>query len=171
MVNSVFAVADEHPRRIVTGLRPDGISYFAVNEQMEPEEPPFGGLEVYEAWNAELPFELPDGEERQAPVTGSVQVFIVRYFPGQSLGRPFANVHWHDTVDVQILISGELVQRLDDGSEVTMRPGDVIIQNGTSHAWEARGEQEALLALVMHSATRVGVAPPDEQNAARVLQP
>ena len=70
---------------------------------------------------------------------------------------------------MQILISGELVQRLDDGSEVTLRPGDVIIHHGTSHAWEARGEEGALLAIVMHSATRVGTAPPDELHASRVL--
>jgi hypothetical protein len=170
-MHSVSSMAEDHPRRIVTGLRADGVSYFAVDEPVEPEQAPWGGLEVYNMWQADLPFELPDGETRQAPVTGDVRVFVVRYFPGESVSKPFAMCHWHDTVDVQILISGELVQRLDDGSEVTMRPGDTIIQHGTSHAWEARGEEGALLAIVMHSANRVGPAPPDELNAERVLRP
>jgi hypothetical protein len=167
-------VADEHPRRRVTGLRADGTSYFAVDEEMGLEPVPFGGLELYEAWHAELPFELPAGEaavERRSPSVGQIQVFIARYLPGQSVGKPFSKPHWHDTLDVQILISGELVQRLDDGSEVTMRPGDVIIQTGTSHAWEVRGERSALLALVIQSAPRTGPAPPQELNAERVLQP
>jgi hypothetical protein len=169
-MSTVPCVTDEHPRRYVTGLRPDGVSHFAVDEQVEPVPAPWGGLEVYTMWEAELPFELPDGEARRAPASGDIRVLIVRYFPGESVGKPFAQPHWHDTVDVQILISGELVQRLDDGSEVTMRPGDVIIQTGTSHAWEARGEQGAVLALVMHSATRVGPAPPEELSHERVLR-
>jgi uncharacterized cupin superfamily protein len=35
------------------------------------------------------------------------------------------------------VIEGELVLILDD-SEVTLKPGDVVVQRGTDHAWENR---------------------------------
>jgi hypothetical protein len=161
------------PRRIITGLREDGSSEFTVCEEVEAEHVWYGGLELFRMWKGELPFELPLGAApttRHAPAVGDVQVTLVRYFPGQSPDLPFSQYHWHDTVDIQIVISGEIVQRLDDGSEVILRPGDVAVQTGTAHAWEARGPDGALVALVMHSATRVGPAPPDERNAERVLQ-
>jgi quercetin dioxygenase-like cupin family protein len=160
---------ERRPRRRITGLRQDGTSSFVVDETLEPVRPWYGGMDVFPAWEADLPFELPEGE-RQSPATGHIRVVVVRYFPGQSPELPFSQLHWHDTVDVQILIEGELVQRLDDGSEVTMKPGDVIIQQGTAHAWEARGEEGALLAIILHDANRVGATPPEERHADRVLR-
>jgi quercetin dioxygenase-like cupin family protein len=159
---------------MVTGLRPDGVSEFAISESVEPDHT-YAGLELFPIWQAELPFELPIGggalPERQSPASGNVNVVLVRYLPGQSPDLPFTHPHWHDTVDVQIVISGEIVQGLDDGSDVTLRPGDVVIQTGTSHSWEVRSEEGALVALVMHSATRVGLAPSDDLSAERVLDP
>ena len=43
---------------------------------------------------------------------------------------------WHttETVDYNILLSGELVLMVDAG-EVTLHPGDVVVQRNTAHAW------------------------------------
>ena len=43
---------------------------------------------------------------------------------------------WHttETIDYNILLSGELVLMVDAG-EVTLYPGDVVIQRNTAHAW------------------------------------
>ena len=37
----------------------------------------------------------------------------------------------------------------DDGAIVTLGPGDVVVQNGTAHAWYNGGEEGAVLAAVM----------------------
>jgi quercetin dioxygenase-like cupin family protein len=42
-------------------------------------------------------------------------------------------MHTTDTVDMEFVISGEIVLELDDGVETTLRAGDVNIQNGTRH--------------------------------------
>ena len=49
---------------------------------------------------------------------------------------PDAEPVWHttETVDYDIVLSGELVLMLDAG-EVTLHPGDVVIQRNTAHAW------------------------------------
>ena len=39
-----------------------------------------------------------------------------------------------ETVDYNILLSGELVLMVDAG-EVTLHPGDVVVQRNTAHAW------------------------------------
>lgn len=45
-------------------------------------------------------------------------------------------MHRTATVDYNILVSGEAILVMDDGSEVHLRnPGDVAIQRGAMHAW------------------------------------
>lgn len=34
-------------------------------------------------------------------------------------------------------------------SEVTLRPGDVVVQRGTDHAWENRSDKLARMAFVL----------------------
>jgi mannose-6-phosphate isomerase-like protein (cupin superfamily) len=63
-------------------------------------------------------------------------------------------MHTTDTVDMEIVISGEIVLELDDGVETTLRAGDVNIQNGTRHRWHNRGSEPAVLAVAMVGASR-----------------
>ena len=39
-------------------------------------------------------------------------------------------MHWTNTVDVVVILSGEIGLEQDDGSEVVLRQGDVLVQNG-----------------------------------------
>jgi uncharacterized cupin superfamily protein len=54
---------------------------------------------------------------------------------------------WHrtDTIDALHVISGQIVLLLDDGTRVTARAGDSIIQNATFHNWEVPGPADAVL--------------------------
>jgi quercetin dioxygenase-like cupin family protein len=63
-------------------------------------------------------------------------------------------MHTTDTVDMEIVISGEIILELDDGVETTLRAGDVNIQNGTRHRWHNRGSEPAVLAVAMVGASR-----------------
>ncbi|WP_330254098.1 AMP-binding protein [Nocardia sp. NBC_00565] len=63
-------------------------------------------------------------------------------------------MHTTETVDMEIVLSGEIVLELDDGIETTLRAGDVNIQNGTRHRWHNRGTQPAVVAVAMVGASR-----------------
>ena len=56
--------------------------------------------------------------------------------------------HKTESVDYFILLSGELWLVLDR-DEVKLSPGDVVIQNGTRHAWQNRSEEPATFAVVL----------------------
>jgi quercetin dioxygenase-like cupin family protein len=181
----------DRPKRIVTGLRPDGTSYFARVEEVDEidyaavypdsvEERPAHASRSHRMWAWDALPSLPhDGlaPRLDAPVTdedvaatlgatsafpplGGARINLVK-FPPIEPGQPprRGRLHWHNTVDLQWLIAGELVIRLDDDSEVTMRPGDLIVQHGTNHAWDVTTEG-AVLAVVIFSAERTGIEPP-----------
>jgi quercetin dioxygenase-like cupin family protein len=63
-------------------------------------------------------------------------------------------MHTTGTVDMEIVISGELVLELDDGIEPTLRAGDVNIQNGTRHRWHNRGAEPTVTAVAMVGLSR-----------------
>jgi mannose-6-phosphate isomerase-like protein (cupin superfamily) len=63
-------------------------------------------------------------------------------------------MHTTDTIDFEVVISGEVVLELDDGAEKTLRPGDTIVQNGTRHRWLNRGTEPAVLAVFIVGAHR-----------------
>jgi quercetin dioxygenase-like cupin family protein len=54
-------------------------------------------------------------------------------------------MHTTDTVDLDLVISGEIWLELDDGEEVHLRTGDCVIQNGTRHAWHNRSSEPAVM--------------------------
>jgi predicted SnoaL-like aldol condensation-catalyzing enzyme len=56
--------------------------------------------------------------------------------------------HTTQTIDYQIVLSGELWLGLETGEETLVKQGDVVIQNGTSHAWTNRTREPAVLAAV-----------------------
>ena len=41
-------------------------------------------------------------------------------------------MHTTDSVDYGILMEGEISLELDDGKTVALKPGDVVVQNGTN---------------------------------------
>lgn len=52
-----------------------------------------------------------------------------RYWPARD-----ALTHRQRSLDYAIVLDGEIEMRLDDSS-VRLRPGDVLVQQGTNHAW------------------------------------
>lgn len=63
-------------------------------------------------------------------------------------------MHTTDTVDFEVVLSGEIVLELDDGAEVTLKAGDTVVQNGTRHAWHNRGDVAAVIAVGLIGAER-----------------
>ena len=57
-------------------------------------------------------------------------------------------MHRTDTVDYAVVLQGSITMLLDD-EDVELTTGDVVIQNGTSHAWANRGRAPCLVAFVL----------------------
>jgi uncharacterized cupin superfamily protein len=63
-------------------------------------------------------------------------------------------MHRTDTTDFGLLLSGNLVLEVDDGTEVSLSPGDVVVQNGTRHRWRVVGDVPATMAAFFIGARR-----------------
>jgi len=62
-------------------------------------------------------------------------------------------MHKTKSVDYIIVVKGELDMLLDEGEARSLKPGDVVIQRGTNHAWVNKGTEPALLVAVLADAT------------------
>ena len=63
-------------------------------------------------------------------------------------------MHRTDTVDYAIVLSGEVWLEVDDGNETLLRPTDVVVQQGTRHAWRNKSDTPATVAFFMVGASR-----------------
>jgi mannose-6-phosphate isomerase-like protein (cupin superfamily) len=70
-------------------------------------------------------------------------------------------MHATDTIDFEVVLEGTVVLELDDGAEVTLNPGDTVVQNGTRHRWKNPGDQPARLALFICGANHAKVPAAD----------
>lgn len=67
--------------------------------------------------------------------------------------HPF--MHRTRSIDYVIVISGEIDMLLDD-SEIHLKAGDVLVQQGTNHAWINRGNEVCRIAFVLIDAKEPG---------------
>jgi mannose-6-phosphate isomerase-like protein (cupin superfamily) len=164
-------------RRVVTRQAPSGRSGVAADDRVAPAAVPYGSVTVLWGYD-EGPFRLPsDGAPPSfrswfPPSTG-LRVLTTVIDPGSQAssddyqgevpgdladamahaGSDRPGFHTSDTVDIGVVLSGEVVLELDDG-EITLSRGDVVIQNGTAHAWRPSGTEPCEMAFVVVGATR-----------------
>lgn len=166
-------------RRVVTGDDKDGRSRVlldgAAAKMLAVDET--GLAEIWEARLADLldgNDRLAGEGVRLEPATGAVKVrwftvapedpSIPRKTIDERAAQAFAAVgaaharidttrhplmHKTDTLDAIILVRGEVDLLLDDGEARLLKPGDVVIQRATNHAWVNRGKEVALLVAVL----------------------
>ncbi len=63
-------------------------------------------------------------------------------------GSPHPLMHRTESVDYGVVIEGELTLVLDAG-EVQLRPGSVVVQRGTNHAWANRSGAPCRMLFVL----------------------
>jgi mannose-6-phosphate isomerase-like protein (cupin superfamily) len=68
--------------------------------------------------------------------------------PRRGLPPRHPAMHRTRTVDYAIVMSGEIDMLLDD-SEIHLKAGDVLVQQGTNHAWVNRGSEPCRVAFVL----------------------
>jgi quercetin dioxygenase-like cupin family protein len=75
---------------------------------------------------------------------------VVREMGLADAGKPARHAFTHRTrsVDYAIVLEGEIDMLLDD-SQVHLNAGDVLVQQGTNHAWVNNGTQACRIAFVL----------------------
>jgi quercetin dioxygenase-like cupin family protein len=63
-------------------------------------------------------------------------------------------MHRTRSIDYAVVLEGE-IDMLLDGSEVHLSAGDVLVQQGTNHAWVNRGERPCRIAFVLLDAREI----------------
>jgi mannose-6-phosphate isomerase-like protein (cupin superfamily) len=61
-------------------------------------------------------------------------------------------MHQTNTVDYSVVYDGEIGMELDDGEVVHLQRGDVVVQNGTRHAWRNQGAQPVTMLFFLNGA-------------------
>jgi len=163
-------------RRIVTGVNAAGRSCIVSDSLLPtaavaPGEPVRVGLwatDAAPASNAGARDPVPDGIiTRTPPAHRGGTVIRCTDFPPDALRAHSADdlhrrgcnttpersarhpgFHATDTVDYAICLEGEIWAVLDE-DETLMRPGDVLIQRGTYHAWSNRSDRVCRMAFIL----------------------
>ena len=143
-------------RRVVTGHDAEGKSVFLSDgppPQHHQMKGPGVGADFHEIWSTTdaVPAltSTPASEPNERaftimPPTGHLLRIIEIYPPAQGGRRTV--MHRTKTLDYVVVIEGEIVLVLDD-SETVLGPGSVVVQRGTNHAWENRGDTVARMAF------------------------
>ena len=61
-------------------------------------------------------------------------------------------MHKTNTVDYSMVWEGEIWLELDDGETVHLERGDVVVQNGTRHAWRNKGSNPVTMLFFLNGA-------------------
>ncbi|HEU5453339.1 MAG TPA: cupin domain-containing protein [Terriglobales bacterium] len=168
---------------MITGRDGSGKSIFARDELVEPQA--VMGFEFHRLWGSDDPANLPtDGKEgvprMYFPEPGGYRFgyFVIpprtdaippeqflaalpelqQKVPGllESLEPQAPGMHTTQTVDFDVVVSGEVWLELDDGKEVLLKAGDCVVQNGTRHAWHNRSAEKCVMAVCLLGALSQG---------------
>jgi hypothetical protein len=164
-------------KRVVMGEPESFVSKFSHVEDVAPLD----GYSIWPVWGWDelprLPLHVtaPYVPRSYFPPPGGVRIEAVDYGPrpaseGASPGaaasmdefmsqvaagrREVGELHRTDTIDIGVVISGELVCEATDGRLVSLGPGDVYIQNGALHGWRSNPSNPAQVVYVLIGVNR-----------------
>jgi quercetin dioxygenase-like cupin family protein len=61
-------------------------------------------------------------------------------------------MHKTNTVDYAVVYDGEIWLELDGGKTIPLQRGDVVVQNGTRHAWRNKGTTSVTMLFFLNGA-------------------
>ena len=163
-------------RRIVTGHDAQGKAVALFDAPLAPKQRTAGGNGMTMLWvTSEFPVDVDAAADRaQTPVgvpppAGGTVFRIVDFAPVsghaeavdhhailRSMGidpatqgyTRHANTHRTRTIDYAIVLDGEIDMLLDD-TEVHVKAGDVLVQQGTNHAWVNNSGKPCRIAFIL----------------------
>ena len=144
-------------RRVVTGHDEKGHAVIASDRSFEPQ-PIRAASPLSRSSGRRIAARLItgdkiDGAERASGLTcpdGTV-LRIVDMAPGNA-----SPMHKTNSIDYGIVLTGEIEMRLDSGETTRLKPGDIVVQRGTNHAWVNVGGDWARMAFVLVAAKPLG---------------
>lgn len=108
------------------------------------------------------------------PDTGGTRLFVMRFPPDSVYSAPafdaaaflaeageglpglaerfepsHLGMHTTASVDYAIVLEGTPALELDNGAVTPLAAGDIVVQNGTRHAWRNPGDSPAAIAMVL----------------------
>jgi quercetin dioxygenase-like cupin family protein len=137
-------------RRIVTGHDAEGRSLVAADSVIDSHPGKMdAAIAIADLWLNTLPPSLDGADPTQSdfpilPSNGGAVFRILELMPGTA-----PHMHKTATIDYIVVLAGTLSMLLDDGTELTMRPHDVMIQRATVHGWANRGSEPCRFATVV----------------------
>jgi mannose-6-phosphate isomerase-like protein (cupin superfamily) len=144
-------------RRVVTGHTPQGKAVVISDDEVAALPVGERGAGVTIVWGRDDPGRFPDDGSPSVlsaafPPLGGCACAVMELAPeGDDFHewvrdglKPWSDpddpgMHRTATLDHDLVVEGVVGLELDDGSEVTLHPGDVVVQNGTRHRWHNRG--------------------------------
>jgi mannose-6-phosphate isomerase-like protein (cupin superfamily) len=161
-------------RRVISAQAKSGKSVFAIDEAVE-RKVKSDGQQVWQIWGSDGIPHLPDDATGTYADTlfappGGFRVQVCEFpaagaekpephgeWPahGTPIARFGAGLHHTNSVDIMVVMEGEVGLQVDDGAEVTLRAGDVLIQNGATHVWKLRSVP-CRICMIAQGATRDG---------------
>jgi mannose-6-phosphate isomerase-like protein (cupin superfamily) len=158
---------DMQLRRVVTGHNESGQSVVTSDELVSPFEmgPAAWGCSI---WGRDDGPVFPDHGELPSignglpPVGGfrfgvmilsaggtpQLDRWVVETY-GESADPDRPGMHHTQSLDLVVVLEGEIAMQMDNGDEVVLRRNDFVIQNGTNHRWENRGQSDAVIAVTV----------------------
>lgn len=144
-------------RRIITGHDANGKAVVASEERLTAVSRRIGAnITGCEIWSTDrMPV-----DNSEAAGAAQRAGFVRRYnYVGTGQGTTFRITEWApgharfthrtETVDYAILLSGEIDLELENDEVVHLKPGDVVVQRGTTHTWVNRGSVPAVTAFIL----------------------
>jgi mannose-6-phosphate isomerase-like protein (cupin superfamily) len=166
-------------RRVVTGHTADGTAVVVSDEVVAAFPIGAAGSGATLVWGRDDTAHFPDdgSQPRMSasfPRPGGCALAIMDLAPTGDAFHEFVRdglsewaeadapgMHRTATLDYDIVLEGTIGLELDDGVEVTLAPGDIVVQNGTRHRWHNRGETVAKLMSITIGAHSDLVEGPD----------
>ncbi|KAK3356530.1 hypothetical protein B0T25DRAFT_136554 [Lasiosphaeria hispida] len=149
-----------HPRVVVTGHDEAGTSLFSSDLEVPlfcPFGPAASSFAVFDVRSA-VPVNNVDPAQEHANIIPrcppSGVLFCLSNIP------PNFTVPMHRTLslDYAIVMSGQIVIKVDNGDEKTVKAGEFIIQAGANHQWINKTDETCRIAFVMVGAEKIKVA-------------
>lgn len=95
----------------------------------------------------------PEGLDKKAAIAE-----LQQKLPGLlSASEREPGMHTSHTLDLVVILDGDVTLELDDGAKVDLEKGDLVVQIGARHRWSNRGTETAVLLSAMIGAR--GAAP------------
>ena len=153
-------------RRVVTGHTSEGVAVVVSDEDVALMAIGDRGSATWALWSRDDAGQFPDDGSQppmsaaMPPVGGNILAVVELAPEGDEFHEyvrdalaPWADpnepgMHRTATMDYDIVLEGSVGLELDNGAEVLLGPGDIVVQNGTRHRWHNRGDKVARVVSV-----------------------